>query len=410
MATHRTPTARARGRNRQRRGWIPVIAVAALLAGCSQAQSHSQPILPSPTGPDSVPAGLSCHAPDVSATEATRGWFLAVVTTGHPAISGGPSTLTSTSLALVDPSGGRHTVCTLRGRQSVMLLDWSPAGQRALLEIAGRTKTVTVLDLRTGSGRTLHLPSWTDQVGFEGPRGRAVLYGTAPHRTHGTSHSGALQRLDLRTGHTTTLETSEPGAWLTGPSGEQVVTSAQEYGTRRHQDMRVVTDDGDLVRAIPSTAGCTPVRWWNRRTILATCAGYSLLWLFASDGSHATPLTTSRANGPDLGDTDARRVSSGLFTQSLGPCGVVFVAMRDAHGRAYRVDVPHTIGNIMLLGATRHRLVLQVTSSCDGGPNRSELVRFNPVTKNEQVISQLPARMGYQGVLPYGEVRAARLY
>lgn len=92
--------------------------------------------------------------------------------------------------------------------------------------------------------------------------------------------------------------------------------------------------------------GCSPVRWWNATTVLGECTQKHgpidpRLWLFPVNGGKVTALTAQRGNtSRDLGDVNAYKLTSGVYLQALGPCGVEFIATQSADGSAHQVNIP----------------------------------------------------------------------
>ena len=93
------------------------------------------------------------------------------------------------------------------------------------------------------------------------------------------------------------------------------------------------------------------------------------LWLFPVNGGKVTALTAQRGNkGPDLGDINAYKLTSGTYLQALGPCGVEFIATQSANGTAHQVNLPgvHYASDVIVTGQGSSLLV-QADSGCTAG-------------------------------------------
>ena len=196
------------------------------------------------------------------------------------------------------------------------------------------------------------------------------------------------------------------GMVLPTPDARQVVVAPQ---SRDLHELRLVDGHGHPVRTLPTPGPCTPTRWWNAETVLATCSrpnGVTMLYAVPLDGSPPRPVSADHGRGSsDLGDIDARRLGGTTYLEASGPCGVVFLARQHADGTATRVRVPGSTGNVYLIGRRGHRLVLQTGVSCDGGAARDAITHYNPVTRDNEVVAELPLDESYATILAFGERR-----
>jgi hypothetical protein len=151
--------------------------------------------------------------------------------------------------------------------------------------------------------------------------------------------------------------------------------------------------------------GCWPARWWNARTILAECEarGNDLgrLWLVPAGGGKPAALTPQRKpSGPDYGDLDAWRLTSGLYLQSAGACGTLEFNKQAPNGSVSPVKVPGTLNlSTRILTALGPRLLIEAITGCGGSQS---LLWFNPGTKAEQWLFKTPGNaLGVQGVVAY---------
>ena len=173
--------------------------------------------------------------------------------------------------------------------------------------------------------------------------------------------------------------------------------SGTEFATGAAGGLKLVSNSGTPIRTlrVPRTTAmsCNPVRWWNSGTILASClppgSAILQLWLVPVSGARPRALTPPRgASGRDLGDLDAWQLSSGLYLQGAGPCGVLQVFRQARTGSITLVTVPHTTGDNHVLTAVGSRLLIQAPASCTGSES---LLWFNPGTGAEQWLLRAPA-------------------
>ena len=124
---------------------------------------------------------------------------------------------------------------------------------------------------------------------------------------------------------------------IDSPDGTTVIDEAS-YG------LEVLSNSGGVVRQLHAPIavnGCYPADGGidDGARLVQRQARFrdARLWLFPVSGGKATALTAQRdGTGPDLGDIDAWKLSSGVYLQALGPCGVEFVAQQAANGRSTR--------------------------------------------------------------------------
>jgi hypothetical protein len=210
----------------------------------------------------------------------------------------------------------------------------------------------------------------TTPLGYSLPDGQQIL-GVTPSGADSTiaryTQAGALVQT-LVTAHDATGASYSPdGTALAVPAPDGLL---------------LVSNAGGVLRKLPVpgvTAGCGPVRWWTATTILANCDG---LWLVPSGGAAPTQLTPVRKASFDLGDIDAWQLPSGLYLQSLGPCGSLELNKQAANGSVTTVNVPGLDGSPVVVTAAGTRLLME-GHSCHGG---GELAWFNPATGAEQWI------------------------
>ncbi|HEY2279379.1 MAG TPA: hypothetical protein VGI00_13555 [Streptosporangiaceae bacterium] len=303
----------------------------------------------------------------------------------------------ATVVYLVGPSGYRDALYQWpAGQTNWTLLDWSGDKTRALF--SGPDGEVGQLVLATGKFTRFKLPGGTEAVGYSRPDGAAIL------ATQQVMSTDKVLRYDL-TGHLEQTLASGPANSASEAIYSPDGTSLAVNGSKA---LEQVSNSGHVVRSlpVPGDPTCNPVRWWNARTILASCTapGQSAprLWLVPVTGARPTALTPQRgASGPDLGDIGAWPLPSGLYLQALGPCGVIFIAQQTSAGAATPVNVPGATGNDnQIVTAVGPRLLVRAQTSCE--PSTS-LLWFNPATAAVQMLMRAPA--GTAGVVadvPFG--------
>ncbi len=333
---------------------------------------------------------LPAAAPALTAPAPGAGWYLAVVNHGPRGEYGIEPT--RQRLVLVAPDGDQRTL--LARRAGFQLVDWSPDGATALL-LAGREghqRTIAV-DVSTGRTTSTRMPRDTASVVLA-PDGTGLLVAAFGDR------SGEPMSLVAWDGTRTPLEARVNSAVLPSPDGATLLTNGPRWSARV---LRVLSAaDGSVVRRIPVDGHCQPVRWWDAERALVTCDGDLALLDPASGDLDRLTRRHDRSIG-DLGHLDARRIDSGLYVEVAGPCGYVFLGRRHADGRVTKVEVPGAVGNVLLLGATADRLVIEHAQSCDGGVPRAVIARLDPATGHERVLVRLPGSEDFGRILGYGE-------
>ena len=309
------------------------------------------------------------------------GWVLAQYTTAAP--EGGKTG--PVTLYLISAGGARYQLARWPDfRFAPQLLAWSPDGKRALFQVFSGKGGVEQLTLATGRMTTFAMPGAASPIGYTTPEGLNIVAGRP-------SGSGTiLARYSLSGRLVQSLGYSADGAVLYAPSGTEFVTGASH-------GLKLVSNHGSLIRQLPvprtSADSCNPVRWWNGGTVLASCSppGNSVprLWLVPVSGAHPKALTPPRnpSTSGDLGDLDAWHLSSGLYLQAAGPCGVLQIFRQARNGSIKLVTVPHTSGDNQVLTARGSRLLIQAPTECTGGVS---LLWYDPGKRAEQWLIRAP--------------------
>jgi hypothetical protein len=333
-------------------------------------------LLPAPV----APAPVAGHA----GPEPGPGWFLATIADED-----------EMRLVVIEPDGTRHPVLE-RDNPGWGLADWSPDGTTALLsrQLSDHHR-VLLVGITTGAAELLDLPGDVSDAVLA-PDGDGLLV---------VSFGGLLSLL-ARDGTSTPLDQRVSGPLLIAPDGTTLLTN----GARWQQKVMRVLDaaTGEVVDQIPVGGHCQPVRWWDAHRALLNCDG-SLSLLDPATGT--LQVLTHRHNRSigDFGHLDARRIDSGLYLEISGACGYVFLGQKYPDGRVTKLVVPHTDGNLHLLGGAGRRLVIQHVGGCERDGPRSVMSRFDPVTGEERPIVALRPDRWLGAVLAYG-VRALTEY
>jgi hypothetical protein len=357
-----------------------LLLAAGTLAGVASAQPARNQ-LASDTGLASVPW-----------SHVGAGWVLTQFTTAAP--EGGKTG--PVTLYLISPGGARYKLAGWPDfKTAPQLVAWSPDGKRALFQVFSGKGGVEQLTLATGRRSTFALPGGATPIGYTTPGGLNIVAG----RLSGSQT--LLARYSLSGRLTRPLGSSADGAVLYEPSGAAFVTGTDS-------GLKLVSNGGALVRKLPvpgtSANTCNPARWWSATTILAFCAPSDTaapqLWLVPRGGGRPVALTPRRSpSSRDLGDLDAWSLSSGLYLQAAGPCGVLQIFKQARNGSIKLVTVPHTQGDNHVLTASGSRLLVQAPTSCDGS---NSLLWFNPGTHAEQWLIRAPSNtIGVINTVPF---------
>ena len=354
---------------RLRRTPLTAIATAVLSAGVLTAA-----LLTTGTAATAEPV-TSAQPAGVPWSHVGPGWVLAQYTTAAPeGGKTGPATL-----YLVSPGGARYQLARWPDfRTAPELVAWSPDGKRALFQVFSGKGGVEQLTLATGRVSTFVMQGNATPIGYTTPRRLNIL---------GSRLSGndtIVARYSLSGRLVQSLGRFDGGQPLYAPSGTEFAAGASH-------GIKLVSNRGALIRQLPvpgtSANTCGPVRWWNSGTILASCAppgtAAQRLWLVPVSGARPKALTPPRnpARTGDFGDLDAWRLSSGLYLQAAGACGVLHIYRQAPGGSIKLITVPHTNGDNRVLTARGSRLLVEAPTDCTGSVS---LLWYDPGTRAEQ--------------------------
>ena len=387
--------------------WVLVAAALAAVTGVAL----TGPALASAARPaagvaltDELTAGQVGSRASVPWRSVGPGWVLAV----YSASSGGdgvPVKAGADTLYLVDPAGGRYTMATWprhSAETSWSLQAWSGDSKRALFTAGGfgaRPEQVHQLNLRTGKFASFLLPANVAVIGYTRPDGLNIL------ATRGTPNSLRSKLRLLRYNLRGTLQRTLATVQDLGQVAYQPAGSELAAGSLR--GLELISNAGGVIRALPvpgARNGCSPVRWWNTGTILASCVTRvhltPRLWLVPARGSAPRALTPDRggAGGFDFGDFNAWQLSSGLYVNGDGACGTVVIGKQPAHGKEIFVSVPGSASSLIVT-ATRSRLLVERINGCSPGVS---LAWFNPASRAIKVAVPVHGhQFGVIAAVPY---------
>jgi hypothetical protein len=317
------------------------------------------------------------------------------------------------SLEVITPDGVRHPVWSVELRESrdgwfvgdFLLADWRPELHAALLRVSRGPDTDLLVsyDVTTGVTQQVVAPRRLSTVALD-PDGSGVLFTTFPSRRR-PGIASALTWAGVRTD----FRARSDGAAITSADGLTLVTDDSEGRTWWVTDLMTGTS-----RSVRTPGACRPHRWLDADSVLATCSTRraSQLRRVDLDGTSArmglrhTELT--RAAGPDVfDDDDVRGVQGRVWYESYGGCGGAFLTRQTAAGRVRMVRVPGRDGALSLIGARGDRLVLaHQADDCASGRSPAALTLFDPVAKQETVLTRLHRDEAWREVVPASEVQA----
>ena len=340
-------------------------------------------------------AAGAASASKVPISKVGLGWSIAEVSAA--AVPNGHSTKGKTTLYAVSPQGRKYAFYTwpasVQGLASYTVVDWSGDGQRVLVENSfGKLEQISVSTGKVVS--SFKLPPSVAVLGYTRPDGENVL-------TSGINGVG-VRRYNLDGQLQKVLSTSGFNA-IESPDGTTVMVEAS-YGLEQ------VSNGGGVVSRLHApiaVTGCYPDRWWNATTVLAWCnakhgSGAARLWLFGVSSGKVTALTAQRSgSGEDQGDIDAWKLSSGVYLQALGPCGVEFVAQQGSNGSVHQVNLPGVhYASFHIVTGQGSSLLVEASGGCSAG---ASLVWFSPHTKKVTWVVRTPKNVvGVETAVPFG--------
>ncbi len=326
-------------------------------------------------------------------SQAGLGWAIAEYSTASVPQTK-PVRKGATTLYLVSPQGKKtafYKVPAGAGLNAWNLIDWSGDGQRVLLGTSnGKYEQVNVKTGKVVNHFSLSNRSGIQVLGYTRPHGENLL-ASAPGGLGVARYNlqGVLQATLAKKGFLP----------IESPDGTEVIVGTDT-------GLQVLSNTGGVIKKLPPAAGnafCVPIRWWNSTTILTVCNARHApaaprLWLFPANGGKVTALTPQR-NGKhgDLGDIDAWKISSGTYTQALGPCAVEFIARLSGQ----QVKLPgSTLASDQIITGEGSSLLVRPNNGCGGG---GSLAWFNPGTRHVTWVLRAATNIiGVEIVVPFG--------
>ncbi len=94
------------------------------------------------------------------------------------------------------------------------------------------------------------------------------------------------------------------------------------------------------------------------------------LWIVPTDGGTPTTLTAQTPKPPDLGDENARQLTTGTYLQDAGACGYQYLASLNPDGTTTPVSIPQvdTADNSQwVVGTDGTRIAVRMAAACGSG-------------------------------------------
>jgi TolB protein len=387
-----------------------IISAAATVAAAAAAVSLAVPAMAASRQTASsgiLSAGKAGTSAQVPWSKVGPGWALATYSASQGGVGirpkAGPSTL-----YLVDPRGGRYKLFTWSARSPQAqwnLIAWSGDVSRALFSSPypdGSTvpEHLYQLQLRTGRVTGFKLPVNVTAIGYTRPDGLNIL------AEKGTSTTNPGSRFTLQR-YSLTGKLQKNVATIRGLSAVAYQPNGLAIAAGVPRGLELIRNAGGVIRNLPvpgEMEGCIAVRWWNARTILASCGVTNepgpRMWLVPASGAKPTALTPVRtgSNDFDLGDFNAWKLSSGLYVNGYGGCGSLVIGRQPARGTEQVVNVPHSASSL-IVNATSSTLMVERINGCQPGVS---LVWFNPATRAMTIaIPDGHYQRGVTRVVPY---------
>jgi|HubBroStandDraft_1064217.scaffolds.fasta_scaffold03349_4 hypothetical protein len=355
-------------------------------------------------------AGRTASRQAVPWSKVGPGWTLVTYTTAtefaaHPKTG-------STTLYLVDPSGGKYVLYSwprVPAYGGVNLLAWSGDGTRAMLYVAkgpnSNAQQLDQLTLATGRLTRLSLPNSVIPVGYTRPDGLAVLgYQSlqSPPRIQLVRYSlsGALEKVLF-----TQKTTSDGGSVNTGalspynPAGTSVAATVTPGGATTAGDTVLISNAGGLTRRYSAAGSCLFTSWWTASQLLTSNCSGKRLFLTPVGGGQAVPLTPATTSS-FLRLDNAWLLAQHTYVQQYGPaCGTGSLAVVRS-GHLANITVPRVAGGPFIVTASTSRLLI-VPQQCQGS---SAMLWFNPVSKTRVQVLSTNNGQGVIGWVPYYEL------
>lgn len=322
---------------------------------------------------------------DVPWSQVGHGWRLSLLQQGKQQAE--VFRVSAQMLDLLAPSGGRYQLFKTPTKDTApwSLEDWSSDGRTALLSRSddGRWSTVVAVDLRTGSQLSLRIANVFGALLREDGSGLWVSDGMS--RVRSIAWDGAVTRYHV-------------GGTLLRTADGRLISSGQSELT--------ILDPLGRTTSVPTPMDrCRAVRWWSPGVVLTQCANNRGIRLVAIPLDGGRPTWISKPHGKDvidLGFYDAYLLDGTTYLQVAGACGSTYLGRQEADGSVTEVNPPDAIGDVTMQGVVKHALLVTHQMSCEPpGPPVQVLAAYDPVTRTERVLAQLPGGERFGRMVPY---------
>ncbi len=283
-------------------------------------------------------------------------------------------------LYLTDPVGHRRTIASTP--KNTWVAAWSGDGARVLLATGETTSTgYSLVSVRTGHARRVHLPDNATVLGFTKPKGLALRV-TVPE-AHGRVVYERMLRFDLDghrpavypitiTGAGTLATYARP---VETPDGSRLVLGADRGAV-------VLGNNGTLQRRLLTTKRyCNASGFWRTGVALVSCNG--TLWAAPLSGAKATRVSAAPKGANPFGYDTAWRYSRGTLGLAQNGCGPDSLVRFDSHGNGRRLKITTPVrhaGRPVVIGHGGDRVLMTVSPHAGCGSGRNTLVSWNAVT------------------------------
>ena len=336
---------------------------------------------------------------------------IAVVTHGN--LEKPDATGLARSLEVITPDGVRHPVYSVELEESrhgwfhgdFLIADWRPELHTALLRVSlgARGDKAVAYDVVTGATHEVTLPPGASTIGLD-PDGSGILMTTYPTERR----SGRVVK-QVWSGTTSGIPGWSDGAVLTSIDGRTLVSNE---GSRKR--WWIIDIAARTNTAISTPGDCQPRRWLDADSVIATCSNRrgSQLRRIDLDGTSSRlgirHTERTRSSGPGVfDDGDVRTVHGRSWFESYGGCGGAFLTRQTPAGEVRMVRVPGQEGALSLVGTRGDRLVIaHEKDDCASTRTRGALALFDPVTRDEVVLTRLARDEAWREILSATEVRS----
>ncbi len=171
------------------------------------------------------------------------------------------------------------------------------------------------------------------------------------------------------------------GTYLQSPDGTQLVMGAA-------LGMAVLSSTGKLLRDfyVPSSAACSPLRWWRPGIVLSACGGTAAgrYWLVPVSG--AAPVALARQGGT----SNIWQVGGALYGQARTGCGRALELTGGRWVPAVLPGVPPGGPTKIIEGEGDQLQLVASAGNCAGSQGIADLLWSDPTTGKATTLFSLP--------------------